>query len=304
MGRLRDRLRILGLFIGLSVLLYQMYDGINTVSGMDILLQPKLLIASVGLSTWAIFCQIFAWLIIMRGIGVNITLKDAIKGYVLNFLPRYIPGTVWGYLSRATWLNKSFGVEYQLTHWGSIIEVVIGIESCMVMLSVYLFSLLPLRLWWTPASILLFVLLGSWFILKKISRIPFMGVFKNPFYGLTISMKGWLMATTALWSNWLIYGMITILYLNFYGSYPLGMRSILETSTIFSLSWLGGFMVWIFPAGLGPRDLLLSKGISTIFSVTQAQANLMAVIIRLTMMFSELVWAIGGMITGGLRITE
>ena len=47
----------------------------------------------------AIFFQILAWFSLMQENQVKINLISTLRGYSLSFLPRYLPGSIWGYLT-------------------------------------------------------------------------------------------------------------------------------------------------------------------------------------------------------------
>ena len=61
-------------------------------------------LAAVMLAT---LIQIAAWQVIMAGMGIYVGRWHLAQGYMLPFLARYIPGSVWGYLGRSQWMNQN-----------------------------------------------------------------------------------------------------------------------------------------------------------------------------------------------------
>ena len=105
---LRSRLYWLGLGIGLFFFVGQILRGYQVFSTLtlDVSLLVRLS-AAVLAGLVALGLQMAAWRYLMQDLGIKLTWRSIIGGYMLSFLPRYVPGSVWGYLSRSEWLKTS-----------------------------------------------------------------------------------------------------------------------------------------------------------------------------------------------------
>lgn len=295
MTKIRDGLRLLGLTIGLAILTYQGYIGITNLINSGHPPNLKLLAVPIIISVSATFLQVLAWFVIMKGLKVRVSLRDAIMGYVVNFLPRYIPGAVWGYLSRAEWLHKNYDLDFKTSNWGSIIEIVLGIDSCLIVIIVFFINS-GSKYWGILLAVLFTLLLVPWFFISEISKVHSFRSIRNPLMGISIGLKEWGIAVAILSLNWMLYGVILGLCAYIYLPYAFvpDLSFILKVAALFGASWLIGFLAWVFPAGLGPRELLISQGMSMLFGISIGQASIIAVTVRLVMIFSELFWAVSG----------
>ena len=95
----RRRLYYAGMALGLLLFLWQLTFAIASLRQRAVLLvSPAWLAAALGLVMVGYLLQLGGWLLVMRCLRCDMTVSNAFAGYYLSFLPRYIPGTVWGYL--------------------------------------------------------------------------------------------------------------------------------------------------------------------------------------------------------------
>ena len=108
--------------------------------------------------------QVAAWVYLMGGLGVPLLWRKVVWGYIFSFVPRYVPGSVWGYLSRGEWLFQSQGVSRRVTALGSVLEVlgsacsvcmfaafeiaVHYLDPSLAGLVIILVALAPFASWW------------------------------------------------------------------------------------------------------------------------------------------------------------
>ncbi|WP_322506647.1 lysylphosphatidylglycerol synthase domain-containing protein [Anaerolinea sp.] len=291
---MKQTARVIGFILGGGILIYQAVKGISFLLDSKIVPSFGWLLFSLLFGVLAIAVQILCWTLIMRDLGASISFRQAMTGYVLNFLPRYIPGTLWGYLSRAEWLKNQYGVEYSASHWGSIVEVFLGVLSSLVAVLLFLpqgISPIDRFLIATGTGLLLFLL---WVFLNKISSFPSFGKIANPLLGFKMRLNIWVLAAFLLTLNWLNYGLVV------YGTVKavthwqtvIVFPEWAQFSGLFSISWLIGFLSWLFPAGLGPRDWILSQGLVYAKALPFEMAYLVAVLVRLSGILSEVLWVL------------
>lgn len=304
---MKQALRIIGLILGGGILIYQGVGGISFLISSKIAPSIGWFIFSLLFSILAIAVQILCWTLIMRDLGASISFRQAMSGYVLNFLPRYIPGTVWGYLSRAEWLKKQYAVEYSTSYWGSIIEVLVGVYSSIFFICILLIYKLSLSSSILVIIGLIFLFISVMMALKIISSVPRLLKFTNPIYGLDTNLRILLVVFVLLAINWFNYGLIV------YGSintiFPqlvidFNLAKWIHYSGLFSGSWLIGFLSWFFPAGLGVRDWALSQGLTLWSSIPNEAAYVIAILVRLLGVLSEIIWTIINLVSGGRNMVS
>jgi hypothetical protein len=118
----RKLLYYLGVGLGAILFLQQVWLGIESVRQEVLHInRPVCLLAAIGLTFIIYALQMIAWGQIMLGLGSLINLPAVLQGYIISFLPRYIPGTIWGYLSRAEWLKSTYNVPHSTSTLGSVL---------------------------------------------------------------------------------------------------------------------------------------------------------------------------------------
>jgi hypothetical protein len=237
----------------------------------------------------AYILQMLAWFSLMKSLGYYISISGVIQGYIISFLPRYIPGTIWGYLSRSEWLYVNYHIPYASSSVGSMLEIGLGLLTCGMVILVYsTWSFLPIPFKFIELIFVLFFLPWLvWCVLKKtelLSNFKFGEYFKD----VKFELKPWWIAYILYLLIWGVYGLSLIFIINQYDNIqylPIG-----GLIFAYSLSWLIGFIVLIAPAGLGVRELTLSSLLVFQFQFPSDIADATAVISRLVLYFVEVVW--------------
>ena len=146
-GRWRRVLFALGLALGLALLLWQVWRGYVAIQHYGFrVLCPACLVASLALSLLLQLVQMLAWIQVMRYLGYPLPFGRALAGYMLSFLPRYIPGSVWGYLGRSEWLARSYGISYAGSMTGSLLEALALVVTGLCYVGFYYSTRLDRRL--------------------------------------------------------------------------------------------------------------------------------------------------------------
>jgi hypothetical protein len=246
--------------------------------------------------------QITAWIVVMRDLGVPLGWLDGMRGYVLPFLARYIPGLVWGYLNRTHWLNTRFGTAPALANAGSVIEVLGLITSAAIVVVLG-------GAWWgatdlVGGGVVLLLLVASVIVLVRgFARWPqperptwlVKGV--QSVRAATSPVTVVRVARTVPWYLvlWLSYGLVVWLSLGLVT--VLDLRDLPASTLAFAAAWLVGFLVIILPAGLGLRESALTALLMMFFGLAQPAAALVAVFTRAYILVAELayvVWGVAG----------
>jgi len=294
----RRVLYYLGIGAGIVIFSQQLWQGAQAFRQQtSFLSHPDRLVMAAGATFLAYVLQVIAWAHIMRGLGIRIGLADALQGYIVSFLPRYIPGTVWGYLSRGEWLKSQYGISYSKSSLGS------ALETGLILLSAVSIAV-PYYLWPSGQSTLqITVIIGTALVLcltwygfnliwaSHISRQP-----HATWHSFTpvVSLGRWFGAYVIYLGMWGCYGLSLLLLLNAFTTGYGG--SILDTVFAFSLSWLIGFVVLFVPSGLGVREFVLSRVLFSQSLIPADTASAVAVASRLLIYLAEIVWLILGLL--------
>lgn len=250
--------------------------------------------AALPLGTVAYFVQMAAWTLITRSLGVSLSLRQAMRGYFISFLPRYIPGTVWGYWSRSEWLKQSCGIDYADSALASVLETLALVLTALSVIggwfSLHFADLRGLALGAASAGVLAFV----WFGLPGLAlRFERWRGRKESGRQVRISLQAWVSAVVLYMFLWCLHG----------GSVYLAGQAILSISSLdlpravfaTALAWLVGFVVVIVPAGIGVRELTLSTLLSGYFHLSPWQASLVATAFRFMVILAEIEWLLVGL---------
>jgi glycosyltransferase 2 family protein len=297
----RRPLYYLGIGLGVSLFLWQMWQGGQAVYQKALQLdQPLFLLVATGVTFIAYTLQMIGWGQIMQGLGALIDLPSIFRGYTLAFLPRYIPGTIWGYLSRGAWLKSNYRISYLTSSTGSVLEASLFLITAGVISVAYLVWHSwhgALRLMIIPAVLLPPWLM--WYGLKIISAlfVPRRSKAMVTVVKQTVDLYNWLGAYMIYLTMWGFHGLSLVLLLKAFGLEQ--SPNVFETSFIFSLSWLAGFAVVIVPSGLGVREFALSGLLAAQFALLTEAASVIAVTSRLTIYLAEIAWLVLG-----LRLTQ
>ena len=304
---LRKILYFVCLGAGALILILQAANGYRaqTARGLPIT-SPQLLFGALVFTGLATGAQMLAWRTLMQGLGVSLGKREVLRGYMLSFLPRYIPGSVWGYLGRNEWLFQEYAVSYAASNLGSILEilasvtgvfVVVGLNWASARLSVrwpVLLIALPLL----PAAIWVIMRRGfEWPLVKRLlSRFMTSGLFSG------VSLQRWLAGVGLFVVHWLLNGValgMTVGALSQQLVIPLDIT--LRFASAYSLAWFIGFIIIFAPAGLGFRELALSAILAADFATPPGNASAVAVLFRLVIIFTEVSWVAIALLLRGLK---
>lgn len=283
-----------GLIVGAGLLAAQFWAGLRSVQAAEIqVAQPLPLAAGLALIFLANSLQMLAWLVLMRGLGAALPLGPAFAGYMLSSLARYLPGGVWGYVSRSQWLNEAYGVSYGRSASGSVIEVLGFVASALALAA----GLGATRLWGMgrlalvalavglPALFWLAPLLARRFAAARPGRI---GRWLARL-GQGVPARHWAAALLLQVMFWVCLGAALLAIASALGAPQPG--GLLMAASVYSAAWLAGLLVVFVPAGLGIREAALTSLLVGPFAEaggTVGAASLIALTMRLLTLVAEL----------------
>ncbi len=297
------RLYVLGLLIGGLLFFSSLYAGFQEIgrSMLHVSYVPMLILAwSLVMLSAAL--QIMAWLYLMQGLGSCLPWPQAVAGYFISFLPRYIPGSVWGYVSRSQWLYQTQHISYAASSLGSFLELLVGVSTASLVVLVYGLATLDEPLRFLLAGLLLVLLLLIWLVLRQASPQKLVRKLIASRVGETISFKmslrRWFAVIGAYLVLWSCYGASLSLLAR---AYDIQAENIFTATFVFGVSWIAGLLVIFVPAGLGVREYALSSLMVIYLGLGVSQASAVAVMSRLVVSLCEIVWIVIGVIVGRLN---
>lgn len=299
MNSWRQSLYHLGLGLGSMLFAYQVWTGYQAV-GLNSaqFVSPPLLVGAVGLGIAVNPLQFGIWAYLMHGLGVNIPWWQTVKGYTLSMLVRYIPGGIWGYLSRSHWLYRNYGVPYEVSNAGSVLEVFGLIVAAGVIAGGYWGVIAPDRLRWVLLSLTVFSPLGVWLVMHELLKRPlFQWLSHRELLAvafLKMPLRRWLTIVALYVVLWIDLGGTMLLVIHALDLSPRG--GILETTFVFAAAWFVGFLFIFVPAGLGIRELVLSSLMTTTLGIMGSLATAASVVMRFAISATEAVYLLGVML--------
>jgi hypothetical protein len=297
--RWRGALYYAGLGAGLLVFLYQVWRSAEGLRALQVG-TPQLfsVAAATGIIIFAYLLQMTAWMLILRGLGHTIGLREVLSRYVLSFLPRYIPGTVWGYLGRGEWLKTRCGVPYAVSTVSSVLEIGIGLVTAMLTAAMaYAVMMWHAPALWLVVPVAVLAPWLSWLAYDTLRRL----VLARPIWALQVIAAGetgvgpgfWLAAFLIYYGFWLCYGSAVALLLQaLAGQSP----NLLPSTFAYAVAWTAGFLILFVPSGLGAREATLSGLLVWQLQISAATAGGVSIAARGVVLLAEAAWLLAGVV--------
>lgn len=296
--KIRKFLYFLGIISGGALLINQLILTIRAIPNIDFSKNAYLfIILSIFFAIIAIGVQIAGWFILINSEDYAINFASVIKGYTISFLPRYLPGTILGYISRGEWLFQNHSIPFSMSNSISIWEITASLIANILIILVYLINK------YLPAyQIILLVLPLIPLLLHKILEFVFLKLnkMKITVFGKLIQIniapkKQWYLSILLFIFHWIFLGFSLSQILFSLGVNKMGFLNIVFSG---NLSWLSGFFVFFAPAGLGYREATLSYLLTNYFGISQGISSITSGFFRLSTIIGELVWILLGLFLG------
>ncbi len=288
-GRWRRPLMTAGLAAGLLLFAWQFAQSFLDARslGWRIFAQPGAVALAIVCSLLVYAAQMLAWQLTLRYLDVDLGLPEIFEGFQLSFLPRYIPGSVWGYLGRSQWLQQVHGVSYGASLIGSLLELAVqALTAAIVGLGILAATTAGGWQWLSGAAAAVLLAL-TWIAAPRL--VLLLGRRKAGASALRTRAP-------SIWGRVVVVNLVLrILYgLSFWGvilaiapASSVGAAGAIAAS---NLAWLLGFIIPIVPTGIGVREWAVAELLMEPALLTAAQANLAAVMFRFVVILTELIW--------------
>ncbi len=234
-------------------------------------------------------CVMLAWRALLADLGSPLPRPAAARVMFIGQLGKYVPGAVWAVAAQV-----ELARDYQIPRRRSATASLVGMATTLVVGLIAAGVMLPLtsahaarQYWWvlaiTPlAAACLYPPVIRWgldLVLKVVRRPPLEESVSAP--GMARAL-GW----TTL--GWLCYGAHAWLLIRQFAGHD-GARVLALSLGAYALAWSAGFLIIVFPGGIGPRELALIAVLAPV--MPSASALVIALASRVVMTMGDLVWA-------------
>lgn len=248
------------------------FDSRETI--VDALLSSDPIFFISGIICFGVFFFIksIIWIIILRTRGFSTDSKSTLFRYSLSEAKRYIPGSIFAFISRLD-IHKS-DVPRKETVKG------IGIEALLLSASA-LFVSVPALLYLISRNFVNHNLQIGFVFLIAIAAIVLFILKTSNLRSLIVSYFD----SFALYVlAWIFYGLGS--YLIALSMIPLDPKNLTVMISFFTLSWLCGYLLFVTPMGLGIREIVITFALSLFIPLPQASA--ISIMSRAGMILGEL----------------
>ena len=293
--QIRRILRIAGTLIGLVIFGYQLYTSIRALTAQKQQLQLVWGWVFLALAVYLLvyFLQMVNLWLVYKTTFPTIKLKPIVQGYAMSFLPKYTPGYIWGYLSRADWLESRAGIPGAYSWLATVVEVIVTLMSGAVVLllnwaarggSYLALAVLAVLLPW-----LVWLLMG---LTARFARKYLKEERRQVLEAFSIPFPRWALFCANSIFQWLLLGLgLRLITAGFSYPTPLPFWSALWAHIYaFCLSWLGGFLAVLIPNGLGVRETVLNALLESQAGFSSSAALVVSVASRVLLFLAELGW--------------
>ncbi len=289
---IRLALQFFGSIIGLILLAFQIKDGFSSINISLLNFQNKrFLIISLVAAFLALIFQVLGWRKLLNTLGFSLPYRDVFFGYTFTFLPRYIPGSIWGYITRSEWLFNIYQIPYKKSLFISILEMIIIFLTNLALgffILNYLTNYQFLFLLFFFLSLLLII-----FIIFTKSK-PLQKKFHND-YSKRINFPSIVTILLLFFSSWILYGVSLINSIfAFYIIEKFNFSQFFLVISINSISWVIGFLIIFVPAGIGVRELVLNNLLIFFFNLPFSTSSAIAIIFRMITLLAEFLLMVFG----------
>jgi len=236
-----------------------------------------------------------AWRSLLADLGSPLRLRPATKIMFVGQLGKYVPGMVWAFAAQVE-LAREHNVPRRRSASATAITVAITLATGLIVAAVTL----PLtshsaarHYWWVLACAPLLlaclyppVLGAALDLVLKLAR--------QPPLERRVSLPGLARALGWTTLGWACYGLqLWPLVADVSGR---GAGVLLLSVGAYALAWSVGFVLVIFPSGVGPRELALIAALAPV--LPRGSALVVAIVSRLVMTVCDLAWAGIGLAAG------
>ncbi len=253
-------------------------------------------IAAAILAAMAAFgFMMLAWRSLLADLGSPLRLRPATRIMFIGQLGKYVPGMIWAFAAQVE-LAREHDVPRRRSASATAVSVAVTLATGLIVAAVTL----PLtshnaagHYWWVLACAPL-LLIGLYPPLLGAALDLALRLARQPALERRVSLPG--LARCLGWTmlGWAFFGLqMWLLVTDVSGR---GSGVLLLSVGAYALAWSVGFVLVIFPSGVGPRELALIAALAPV--MPRGSALVVAIVSRLVMAVCDLAWAGIGLALG------
>lgn len=240
-------------------------------------------------------CMMLAWRTLLADLGSPLPPRVAARVMFVGQLGKYVPGALWAIAAQVE-LARNRGVPRERGASATVVAIVVTLAAGLMTALI----VLPLtsghaarQYWWLLACApLLLVVLYPPVLGATLDRA--LRLVRRPPLERRISLPGLARCVGWTFLGWAFYSIhVWLLVSNVTGR---GVHVVALSAGAYALAYLAGFVLILFPGGLGPRELALTAALAPV--MPRGSALLVAVVSRVVMTIADLGWAGTGFLLG------
>ncbi|MBI3984689.1 MAG: DUF2079 domain-containing protein [Candidatus Levybacteria bacterium] len=277
-------LSAVALFFVLRLVFAKAYEAIPNISNINY----QFLFISIGCFFVYFFLRTYLWKYILGDKGERISYKKNALYWSTSELKRYVPGNIWSFLARTSFLEKENVSKKEVFSFLAFEAVMVTISSFLVSYFYIAFvlknqTLNLLLLAFIAFCLLVFIFNTKLFdlVFKKTrlrSFFSFILLANAPFRNFKLLLLGV--------STFFMLGLGT--YFSAASLFYLDLKNILILVSLFTFSYFVGYISIITPMGLGVREGVITVGLSGFIS--SLSAAVISIFSRIVFIVSELLF--------------
>jgi len=243
-------------------------------------------------------CMMLAWRALLADLGSPLRLPAAIRVMFVGQLGKYVPGAVWAVAAQVE-LARDHDVPRRRSGTASLVAMATTLAVGLIAAGVTLpfTSANAARHYWWVLAIAPLAAVCLYPPINKFCLDLALKAMKRPPLEKPVSVGG--MARALAWTTlgWLCYGAHAWFLISVFAGK--GGHVFALSLGAYALAWSVGFLVIVFPGGIGPRELALIAVLAPV--MPSASALVVALASRVVMTVGDLVWAGVGLALGRVR---
>jgi uncharacterized membrane protein YbhN (UPF0104 family) len=251
--------------------------------------------AAVGAALTGLFCMMLAWRSLLADLGSPLGLRRATTIMFVGQLGKYVPGMVWAFAAQVE-LAREHKIARRRSASATVVTVAVTLATGLVVaaLTLPLASRGAARHYWWVLACAPLILAGLYPPLLGAALDRLLRLARRPPLERRISLPG--LARCVAWSalGWACFGLH--LWFLVAGVTGRGAGVLLLSVGTYALAWSVGFVLIIFPSGVGPRELAMIAGLAPV--MPRGSALVVAIVSRLVMTVGDVTWAGLGLALG------
>jgi uncharacterized membrane protein YbhN (UPF0104 family) len=242
-----------------------------------------------------LFFMMLAWRSLLADLGSSLRLRPATRIMFVGQLGKYVPGMVWAFAAQVE-LAREYNVPRKRSSSATAVTVAVTLTTGLIVaaLAIPLTSHSAARHYWWVLACTPVLLIGLYPPLLGAALDFALKLARQPPLERRVSLPG--LARCLGWTmlGWACYGLqLWVLVADVSGR---GAGVALLSVGAYALAWSVGFVLVIFPSGVGPRELALIAALAPV--MPRGSALVVALVSRLVITVCDLAWAGIGLALG------